>query len=452
MDLKAFSTWIIETLHQRGFQAYLVGGCVRDLVLGRQPKDYDVATNATPEQVMSIFPETYAVGAQFGVVLVPAPDGDVANDSAGTEVAKAHAIEVATFRSDIGYSDGRHPDEVSFSADPREDVARRDFTINGMLLDPVNGNVLDFVGGQEDLRAGIIRTIGDPELRFGEDKLRMLRAVRFAARFEYAIEPATFAAIQKLAAQIEVVSRERVRDELTRMLTEGHGRRAFLLLDESGLLEHVLPEISAMKGVQQPPEFHPEGDVFVHTLLLLENLAQPCPLTLAWGALLHDVGKPATFRVAPDRIRFDDHVEVGVKIAETICGRLRFSNDDTEQILALVDNHMRFGHVSRMKESTLKKFMRMPAFDEHLALHRADCLASHRNLATYEFLREKQREIPPEKMRPSPLVTGDDLIAEGHAPGPKFREILNAVEDAQLEGRLPSRDAALEFVRREFPA
>jgi poly(A) polymerase len=452
MDLKTFATSIVEILRQRGFQAYLVGGCVRDLVLGREPKDYDVATNATPEQVMGTFPETYAVGAQFGVVLVPAPDGDVASDAAGVESGKAHAIEVATFRSDIGYSDGRHPDEVRFSADPREDVARRDFTINGMLLDPVNGNVLDFVGGQEDLRAGIIRTIGDPELRFGEDKLRMLRAVRFAARFEYAIEPATFAAIQKLAAQIEVVSRERVRDELTRMLTEGHGRRAFLLLDESGLLEHVLPEISAMKGVQQPPEFHPEGDVFVHTLLLLENLAQPCPLTLAWGALLHDVGKPATFRVAPDRIRFDDHVEVGVKIAETICGRLRFSNDDTEQILALVDNHMRFGHVSRMKESTLKKFMRMPAFDEHLALHRADCLASHRNLATYEFLREKQREIPPEKMRPSPLVTGDDLIAEGHAPGPKFREILNAVEDAQLEGRLPSRDAALEFVRREFPA
>ena len=451
MDFKAFATSIVGTLRQRGFQAYLVGGCVRDLLLGREPKDYDVATDATPKQVMGIFPETYAVGAQFGVVLVPAPDGDVASDVAMAESAKAHAVEVATFRSDIGYSDGRHPDEVRFSADPRQDVARRDFTINGMLLDPVNGNVLDFVGGREDLRAGIIRSIGGPELRFGEDKLRMLRAVRFAARFEYAIEPGTFAAIQKLAAQIEVVSRERVRDELTRMLTEGHGRRAFLLLDESGLLEHVLPEISAMKGVQQPPGFHPEGDVFVHTLLLLENLPQPCPLTLAWGALLHDVGKPATFRAAPDRIRFDDHVEVGVKIAETICGRLRFSNDDTAQILALVDNHMRFGHVSRMKESTLKKFIRMPAFDEHLALHRADCLASHRNLTTYEFLREKQQEIPPEKMRPSPLVTGDDLIAEGHAPGPKFREILNAVEDAQLEGRLPSRDAALEFVRREFP-
>ena len=312
-----------------GFQAYLVGGCVRDLLLGREPKDYDVATNATPEQVMSIFPETYAVGAQFGVVLVPAPERDAARDVSAEGSSKSHAVEVATFRSDIGYSDGRHPDEVRFSRDPREDVARRDFTINGMLLDPVSGEVLDFVGGRKDLEAGIIRTIGDPEQRFGEDKLRMLRAVRFAARFEYAIEPGTFAAMRKLAEQIQVVSRERVRDELTRMLTEGHARRAFLLLDESGLLKPVLPEISAMKGVEQPPEFHPEGDVFVHTLLLLDNLPNPCPLTLAWGALLHDVGKPPTFRVAPDRIRFDGHVEVGVKMAEEICRRLRFSNDET---------------------------------------------------------------------------------------------------------------------------
>jgi poly(A) polymerase len=341
---------------------------------------------------------------------------------------------------------------VRFSRDPREDVARRDFTINGMLLDPVSDEVLDFVGGREDLKAGIIRTIGEPERRFAEDKLRMLRAVRFAARFEYQIEPSTFAAIQQFAHEIKAVSRERVRDELTRMLTEGHARRAFLLLDESGLLKHILPDISAMKGVAQPPEFHPEGDVFVHTLLLLENLPNPCPLTLAWGALLHDVGKPPTFRVAPDRIRFDNHVEVGVKMAEEICRNLRFSNDDTEQILSLVDNHMRFGHATRMKESTMKRFLRLPAFDEHLALHRADCLASHRNLSTYEFVQQKRAEIPPEKIRPSPLVTGDDLIAAGHAPGPKFREILNAVEDAQLEGRLPSRDAALEFVRREFPA
>ncbi len=450
--LKDFASSIVEGLRGRGFQAYLVGGCVRDLLLGREPKDYDVATSARPEQVMEIFPETYAVGAQFGVVLVPEPETDVEGGfSADASGHGSGCVEVATFRSDVGYSDGRHPDEVRFSEDPREDVARRDFTINGMLLDPVSGEVLDFVGGRDDLKAGIIRSIGDPERRFEEDKLRMLRAVRFAARFEYAIEPATFVAIQKLAEQIEVVSRERVRDELTRMLTEGRGRRAFLLLDESGLLRHVLPEISAMKGVEQPPEFHPEGDVFVHTLLLLENLPQPCPRTLGWGALLHDVGKPATFRVAPDRIRFDNHVEVGVKIAEEICWRLRFSNDDAEQILALVENHMRFGHVSRMKESTLKKFMRMPRFDEHMALHRADSLASHRHLGTYEFLRQKLAEIPAEKMRPAPLVTGDDLIAEGHAPGPRFREILNAVEDAQLEGRLNSRDVALEFVRRDFP-
>jgi poly(A) polymerase len=447
---KDFATSIVQTLRQRGFQAYLVGGCVRDLLLAREPKDHDVATNATPEQVISIFPETYAVGAQFGVVLVPMPDREGASKVSAESPSQSRTVEVATFRSDIGYSDGRHPDEVRFSQDPRADIARRDFTINGMLLDPVSGEVLDFVGGRKDLAAGIIRTIGDPERRFTEDKLRMLRAVRFAARFDYSIEPTTFRAIQSLAAQIQVVSRERVRDELTRMLTEGHARRAFTLLDESGLLAHVLPEISAMKGVAQPPDFHPEGDVFVHTLLLLENLPQPCPLTLAWGALLHDVGKPPTFRMA-ERIRFDNHVEVGVKMAEGICQRLRFANDDTAQILALVENHMRFSHAMRMSESTLKRFFRLPRFDEHLALHRADCLASHRNLSTYEFVRQKLTQIPAATMRPLPLVTGDDLIAAGHVPGPRFREILNAVEDAQLEGRLSSRDAALEFVRREFP-
>jgi poly(A) polymerase len=320
-----------------------------------------------------------------------------------------------------------------------------------MMLDPASDEVLDFVGGRKDLEAGIIRTIGDPERRFAEDKLRMLRAVRFAARFEYEIEAETLAALQRRAQEIQAVSRERVRDELTRMLTEGHARRAFLLLDESGLLKEVLPEISAMQGVEQPPEFHPEGDVFVHTLLLLDHLPNPCPATLAWGALLHDVGKPATFRVAPDRIRFDDHVDVGFKIAEEICERLRFSKHDAGQVLALVDNHMRFGHVPRMKESTLKKFLRLPAFDEHLALHRADSLASHGNLSTYEFLQKKLIEIPPEKIRPTRLLTGDDLIAAGYTPGSKFREILEAIEDAQLEGRLLARESALEFVRRQFP-
>jgi poly(A) polymerase len=448
--LKDFATTIIQTLRQQSFQAYLAGGCVRDLLLQREPADYDIATSAMPTQVMEIFPDTYAVGAQFGVVLVPLPEEPYAKKD-NTVLPKSRAVEVATFRSDLGYSDGRRPDEVRFSQDPRQDVARRDFTINGMMLDPVSGEVLDFVGGRKDLEAGIIRAIGDPVRRFAEDKLRMLRAVRFAARFEYEIEIETLAAIQQLACEIQVVSRERIRDELTKMLTEDHARRAFLLLDESGLLQEVLPEITAMKGVEQPPEFHPEGDVFAHTLLLLENLPHPCPPTLAWGALLHDVGKPATFRVAPDRIRFDNHVDVGVKIAEEICERLRFSNHDAAQVLALVDNHMRFSHATRMNESTLKKFLRMPGFDEHLALHRADSLASHHNLSTYEFVREKLAEIPPEKIRPVALVTGDDLIAAGYEPGPRFREILEAVEDAQLEGRLLSHDTALEFVKRNFP-
>jgi poly(A) polymerase len=279
----------------------------------------------------------------------------------------------------------------------------------------------------------------------------MLRAVRFAARFGYAIEPATFQAIRKLASEINQVSRERVRDELSKMLTEGHARQAFLLLDETGLLREVLPEIVAMKGVEQPPQFHPEGDVFVHTLLLLDKLPHPCPVTLAWGALLHDVGKPATFRVAPDRIRFDGHVDVGVKIAEDICRRLRFSNDDTEQILVLVDNHMRFAHVQQMKESTFKRFVRMPRFDEHLQLHRLDCEASHCNLASYNFTREKMASMPREIMQPALLINGDDLIVLGYKPGPQFKKILSAVEDGQLEGRLHGREEAIAFVGIEFP-
>jgi poly(A) polymerase len=445
--LKDFAISIIRTLREHGHKAYLVGGCVRDLLLTREPADYDVATDATPEEVMRIFPETYAVGAQFGVVLVPSPERDVACYVS----SKANVVEVATFRSDIGYSDGRHPDQVRFSKDPREDVERRDFTINGLLLDPVTDEVLDFVGGRKDLKAGIIRTIGNPERRFAEDKLRMLRAVRFAARFGYTIEPETFQAIQKLASQIHQVSRERVRDELSKMLTEGRARQAFLLLDETGLLHQVLPEIEAMKGVEQPPQFHPEGDVFVHTLLLLDKLPQPCTVTLAWGALLHDVGKPSTFRVAPDRIRFDGHVDVGVKMAEEICGRLRFSNDDTDQILALIANHMRFAHVQQMKESTFKRFVRMRCFDEHLQLHRMDCQSSHGDLTSYNFTREKIASMPSAAMRPVPLITGDDLIASGYSPGPEFKKILSAVEDGQLEGRLRTRDDAISFVEREFP-
>ncbi len=442
---------IVETLRRHLHRAYLVGGCVRDLLLGRESADYDVATDATPGEVMQIFPDSYDVGAQFGVVLVPVPTANPDQPLSGRAGLSHDVVEVATFRSDIGYTDGRHPDHVRFSQSPTEDVERRDFTINGLLLDPLTNQVLDFVEGRKDLAVKVIRTIGKPEERFREDKLRMLRAVRFAARFAFTIEPETFRAIQRHAPEIHQVSRERVRDELTKMLTEGHARDAFLRLDETGLLHEVLPEIEAMKGVAQPPEFHPEGDVFVHTLLLLDKLPFPCSPTLAWGALLHDVGKPPTFRVAPDRIRFDEHVEVGLRMAEGICRRLRFSGDDTEQILALVENHMRFKDVARMKDSTFKKFVRIAHFDEHLELHRIDCLASHGDLTLYEFTRDKMSSLPPEAIRPAPLITGDDLIAAGHMPGPRFKEILSAVEDAQLEGRLQNKAQAMELVNSEFP-
>lgn len=446
--MKQHALHVVRELRRHGFQSYLAGGCVRDMLLGSEPTDYDVTTDATPNEVMRIFPETYAVGAQFGVVLVPVPKDGREFEPA----APPHPIEVATFRSDGIYSDGRHPDQVQYSKSPEEDVRRRDFTINGLLMDPLdNDRVLDFVGGRADLSAGIIRAIGDPERRFQEDKLRMLRAVRFATRFGYTIDPPTFAAIQKLAPMISQVSRERVRDELTKMLTEGHARQAFELLDQSGLLKEVLPEITRMHGVEQPPQFHPEGDVWVHTMMLLEQLPANGSRTLAWGALLHDVGKPSTFRVAPDRIRFDGHVEVGVRMAHEICRRLNFSNDDTEQIEALVANHMRFKDVERMRPATLKRFLRMPQFDQHMDLHRMDCLASHGDLGLYEYTAEKLRTIPPEEIRPEPLITGDDLINLGYAPGPRFKEILAAVEDAQLEGKIHSRAEAVEFVTGDFP-
>jgi poly(A) polymerase len=444
-----YATEVVRVLRQHGKQAYLVGGCVRDLLLKREPADYDVATDALPEEVTAIFPRTYAVGAQFGVVLVPLPGADAA---ANDEVSKRDVIEVATFRCDIGYSDGRHPDQVRYSRSPQEDVQRRDFTINGLLLDPISAEVLDHVGGRADLERGIIRTIGDPAQRFAEDKLRMLRAVRFAARFGYQIEEATFAAIRRLAAQVHQVSAERMRDEVVKMLTEGRARRAFELLDDTGLLQEVLPEVARMKGVEQPPQFHPEGDVWVHTLMMLEQLPAGVSPTLAMGVLLHDVGKPPTFRRAPDRIRFDGHVEVGIKMAEEICHRLRFSNHQTEQIAALVGNHMRFADVQRMRESTLKRFLRLPRFDEHLELHRLDCLSSHGDLSLYEFTREKLAHTPVEEMRPAPLVTGHDLIEAGYSPGPRFKQMLAAVEDLQLEGTLRTRDEAIVWVRKEFPA
>jgi len=434
------ATRVVETLRDRGYSAYLAGGCVRDLLLEREPADYDVATSATPDEVMSLFPRTYAVGAQFGVVLLP-----VRGDNVGPD---GYSIEVATFRSDGRYSDGRHPDRVQFSNDARLDVQRRDFTINGLLLDPVTREVLDFVGGRPDLERGVIRAIGDPHLRFFEDKLRLLRAVRFAARFGFGIEDGTLAAIRELAPKIHQVSQERIRDEILKMLTEGRARRAFELLDQTGLLAQVLPEVKKMQGVAQPPEFHPEGDVWVHTLMLLEGLPAGGSKTLALGALLHDVGKPPTFRVAHDRIRFDEHAEVGTRMAEEICRRFRLSNDETAQVCALVANHMRFGDVRRMKESTLKRFFRLPRFDEHLEMHRLDCMASHRGLELYEFAREKLESMPPAQIRPQPLITGHDLIAAGYTPGPEFKELLSAVEDAQLEGTINTKEDAMKLVSR----
>ncbi|MGH9733727.1 MAG: CCA tRNA nucleotidyltransferase [Candidatus Acidiferrales bacterium] len=438
MDARELANQICRILREKGHQAYLVGGCVRDLLLCREPADYDVATDATPEQVQLLFPRSLSVGAQFGVVVVT-------DDSA--------QVEVATFRSDVGYSDGRRPDRVEYSSRPEDDVRRRDFTINALLMDPETADVLDFVGGREDLRAGIIRAIGDPALRFTEDKLRMIRAVRFAARFHYAIDSPTFSAVHALAKEIRQVSAERIRDELTKILTEGAARLAFELLDDTGLLPHVLPEISRMKGVEQPPQFHPEGDVWTHTLLMLEQLTPGCSPTLAWGVLLHDVGKPPTFKPPSGldgRIRFDEHVEVGKQMAIEICRRLRFSNEDVDQIAALVANHLRFKDVPQMKPSTLKRFVRLNRFDEHMELHRLDCLSSHRNLENYDFMRRFLADTKPEEVRPPRILSGNDLKELGFRPGPHFKEILDAVEEAQLNGKISTRQEAVALVEDSF--
>jgi len=425
---------VAKTLQASRYQAFYVGGSVRDLLLGRPPKDYDIATDATPDRVLRMFPNARQVGAHFGVILVTEGDAQV---------------EVATFRSDHVYLDGRRPGRVEFETDPQQDVIRRDFTINALLMSPVTGEVTDYVGGRRDLEDGAIRAIGNPERRFNEDHLRMLRAVRFAARFGFDIEPETFAAIRKLHGLICRVSAERIRDELVRILTEGGARRGFELLDDSGLLGDILPEVAAMKGVEQPPEFHPEGDVWIHTLMMLEALDHPTA-TLALGVLLHDAGKPGTFRRGPDRIRFDGHVELGVSLAANILRRLHFSNSDSEQVLALIANHMRFKDVPQMKESTVKRFLRMDRFAEHLELHRLDCSNSNGRLETYEMMKARMNETPPEELKPPRVLTGGDLIGEGYQPGPRFSEMLQAVEDAQLEGAVQTREEALRWVRERF--
>ncbi|MEJ2007209.1 MAG: CCA tRNA nucleotidyltransferase [Acidobacteriota bacterium] len=428
------ATDIVERLRGAGFDAYLVGGCVRDIVMGREPKDYDVATAAAPAQVVEMFPDSLTVGAQFGVVIVQREEGNV---------------EVATFRSDGRYADGRHPVHVEYAKSAEEDVRRRDFTINGLLYDPLEDKVLDYVGGQTDIRARRVRTIGDPYKRFSEDRLRMLRAVRFAARFNFDLDSAAAEAIRELADEIRLVSAERIRDEILKILTEGQARRGFELLDSTGLLARVLPEVKAMQGVRQPPQFHPEGDVWIHTLMMLQGLRAPSP-TLALGVLLHDVGKPRTFSVR-ERIRFDNHVEVGAKMAEEICKRLRLSTHETQRVIELVRHHLRFKDFPRMKRSTQIRFLRMDGFSEHLELHRLDCLASHGKLDNYELARRMLNEIPEQEIKPARLISGEDLIREGYKPGPVFKQILQTVEDAQLEGEICSPQDALALVRRRFP-
>jgi poly(A) polymerase len=433
-DIDPGALRVVETLRRAGFQALLAGGCVRDLALGRVPKDWDVATDAGPEEVAALFENTVAVGAQFGISVVVLEEGD---------------YEVARFRRDGPYHNGRRPASIEL-ADGRADAQRRDFTINGLFYDPESGAILDYVGGQCDLDAGIIRAIGDPAARFAEDNLRLLRTVRFAARLGFTIEPATWDALCARAGCIVGVSAERLRDELTLLLTEGGAVRGLRLLEQSGLLQAVLPEVAAMRGVPQDAEFHPEGDVWTHVQLLFEYLDKPSA-ELAWSALLHDIGKPSTM-VRAERIRFHGHDAVGAKMAAAICGRLRMSNEARERIRVLVADHMRIGHVRQMRPSTLARLAREPHFPELLQLHRADCLASHGKLDLYEFCQEQLVDLKKEHLRPPTLLTGDDLIALGFAPGPLFREILTAVEDAQLEGQLDSYYAALRFVQRKFSA
>lgn len=425
---------VVRRLREHGHRALFAGGCVRDRLRGAEPEDFDVATDAPPDAVRALFERTVPVGVQFGVVLV---------------LVDGQPIEVATFRADAEYLDGRHPVSVR-PASPEEDARRRDFTINGMFFDPESGEVLDYVGGRADLAAGVVRAIGDAKARFHEDRLRMLRAVRFACRFGFAIEPATFAAIRELAPEIHGIAWERIGDEIVRILTEGSARRGVELLDRSGLLAEVLPEIERLKGVEQSPDFHPEGDVFTHTLLLLEQLDRPSE-TLALAALLHDVAKPACAARDGERITFYGHCELGETMALEICQRLRRSREVWERVGYLVRNHLRLIDAPEMRRSTLRRFLAEEGIDELLELARLDTLASHKNLRFHEFCRAQQAAFGAEPIKPPPLLRGRDLLARGYPPGPAFKEILHAVEERQLEGELTTRDDALAWVARTYP-
>jgi len=426
---------VVDKLRARGFQALYAGGCVRDTLLGVDPHDYDVATSAKPEEVEALFPRTVPVGAQFGVILV---------------LEQGQEIQVATFRGDGFYRDGRHPESVTYT-DAEGDARRRDFTVNGLFYDPLTSEVLDFVGGREDLKAGILRAIGTPSERFSEDKLRLLRAVRFATTLGFTIDPETWKAVQERAPEILAVSAERIREELCKILLSPNRVRGFDLLDESGLLHEILPEMEPLKGCDQPPEFHPEGDVFVHTRLMLTLLKPDASLPLVLSVLFHDLGKPAT-RVVDEtgRIRFNGHEGVSSEISLKIMHRLRFSNEMIDAVLPAVRLHMSFKDVPNMRVATLKRMMARPTFEEELELHRVDCLSSHGMLDNHAMLITKREEFGRAPLIPVPLVTGHDLIALGWKPGPRFAEILSAVQTRQLEGTLTSREEGLDWIATEF--
>ena len=428
---------VVEKLRAKGFQALYAGGCVRDTLLGIEPHDYDVATSARPEEVEALFPRTVPVGAQFGVILV---------------LEQSQEIQVATFRGDGSYRDGRHPESVIYT-DAEGDARRRDFTVNGLFYDPVTSEVLDFVGGREDLNAGILRAIGTPSERFSEDKLRLLRAVRFATTLGFTIDPETWKALLKRAPEIHAVSAERIREELCKILLSPNRVRGFDLLDESGLLREILPEMEALKGCDQPPEFHPEGDVFVHTRLMLTLLKPDASLPLVLSVLFHDLGKPAT-RVVDEtgRIRFNGHEGVSSEISLRIMHRLRFPNEVIDAVIPAVRLHMSFKDVPNMRVATLKRMMARPTFEEELELHRVDCLASHGMLDNHATLIAKREEFGRAPLIPEPLVTGHDLIGLGWKPGKRFAEILQAVQTRQLEGSLNSREEALAWITSEFSA
>jgi tRNA nucleotidyltransferase/poly(A) polymerase len=434
-DERALVTGIVRRLREAGHQAYLAGGCVRDQLLGRRPLDFDVATSAPPETVQRLFPRTAPVGAEFGVILV---------------VEKGRPFEVATFRSDDAYVDGRRPSQVHFGS-AEDDAQRRDFTINALFLDPLSGEVVDFVGGREDLAAGTIRAIGDARSRIAEDRLRMLRAVRLAARLGFTLEPATQAAIAASAPTITDIAAERIGDEIVKILTEGAARRGFELLAATGLLEPILPEVARMRGVAQGPEYHPEGDVFTHTLLLLDQLSAGGAETLALGALLHDVAKPVCVGEHQGRITFYGHPPVGAGMAIVICQRLRRSRATWERVDYLVRNHLRLVQAPEMRLSTLKRMLREEGFDELLALARMDALASNRDLRYVGFCERRRAELARDEMRPPRLLAGDDLIALGYPPGPLFGQILSALEEAQLEDQVHTREDAERFVKERFP-